>query len=72
MMVRGYLEILPGWDALNQFAVMDWTASGDSGWMAGAFKTRREAVVFAIRYARENNRELPTATVTKLNREVAV
>lgn len=69
MMVRGFVEILPG-DALNPFSVMDWSASGDSGWLAGTFRTRREAVIFAVRYARENCRDLPSAKVVPFAREV--
>ena len=61
--MRGYIEIIPGWDAANLFAVMDWSASGDSGWGAGTFKTRAEAANFAVSYATANNRELPTAEI---------
>ena len=53
-----YVEIVPGWDAANLFAVMDWSTSGDSGWCAGTYKTRGEAVRFAVAYAKAHNREL--------------
>ena len=70
MIVRGSVEIMDGWDALHAFAVMDWSASGDSGYVVGGFKTRREAVTAAIRHARRYGRELPSATVIPFCREV--
>lgn len=65
-MVRGSVEILEGWDPLHAFAVMDWSASGDSGWVVGAFRTRREAVTCALRHARQYDRELPSADIIPL------
>lgn len=70
MMVRGYVEIVEGWDAFHDFAVMDWSESGDSGCIVGSFGTRREAVTCAIRHARQFGRELPSAKIIPLTREV--
>ena len=58
-----YVEIIPNWDAANLFAVMDWSTSGDSGWCAGTYKTRGEAVRFAVAYAKANNREMLSAEI---------
>ena len=65
------MEIITGWDAVNLFAVMDWSESGDSGWMAGAFVLRSDAVTFAQQYARDNRRYLHCADVVPFNARVA-
>ena len=61
--MTGYVEIIPGWDAENSFAVMDWSASGDSGWCAAVFDRRDLAIQFAQRFAVQNARELHEAEI---------
>ena len=61
--MTGYVEIIPGWDAANPFAVMDWSASGDSGWCAGGFNLRDQAVNFAQSYAAQNGKALHNAEI---------
>ena len=69
--MSGYIEIIPGWDSANPFAVMDWAANGDSGWCAGSFRTRPEAVKFAQSYSAETGREIITAVILPFSGGVA-
>lgn len=69
--MRGYIEIIAGWDDAHSFAVMDWSESGDSGWCAGAFLSRAEAADFAVSYSKANDRHLPCAEIIPFRKAAA-
>ena len=62
------VEIVAGWDGHHRFAVHTWSASGDSGQLIETFETRRDAVCFARRFAREHDMQLHFAPVVPLER----
>ena len=61
--MRGYVDIIAGWDDRHRFAVMDRNASGDAGWVVEAFPNRRDAFDCAACYAKDFDKRLHTARI---------
>ena len=62
------VEVLTGWDGANPFAVYAWSPSGDSGALLASFPTRRQAVRYAVRFARKHGMEMQGATILPFKR----
>lgn len=65
--MSGEVEILSGWDAAHPFAVMHWNRHRDSGWCVDSFRNRRDAVRYALAYAREHGCEIHHAEIILLS-----
>ncbi len=61
--MKAEIEIIAGWDAFTPFAVHQWSAGRDSGALLETFRTRRQAVRYALAYARRHDMDLHSAPV---------
>lgn len=64
--MSGDIEIIPGWDRDNAFAVMIWDHCRDAGYLARAFPNRQRAIDFAEGMAEASTLTLHSADVVAL------
>ena len=63
------VEVLSDWDGGHHpFAVYTWSPSGDSGALLASFATRRQAVRYAVRFARKHGMEMQSAEILPFKR----